>query len=293
MYQHNFPKVTSYLPSNCPSSYIDGKFVRSDKQYDGGIKTMWIIRKVATEEVFNQPVPEEHHCHHLLSMEHSLDILINETKNRCTSYPYSHSEQKLPTNLRRLIFQGNHHFHYHSNLDIQDPVVTKPWDRFTSILSHSRRYDDGYKIFLHNCTQSGVNFELGIDDNLPFYIRRKLDPMTPLTTLDAYVVANAFNAELTIYEVHLTTFDTTCTYQLINYGHYSHASPFLVRPKWIILYDIGTKNFYPMCHELVSSAGYGFRPNHFNSYVMDSGLVVCHSQLPVTYPLCTIIPLLK
>lgn len=285
MDKDKFAEVISKIPSNCLSTHIDGNHVPVEIREDNGIKTMWIIRKVADEELLDQPIPIEHNCHHLLSMEHSLLMLIRETQERCSSYPDSFFDRQILSNIRQLVYQGNHHFYSCASLPhVQNSATHKSWDNFTSILYQSRGYDDSYKAFLYNCTCSGVSFELGVDDNIPFYIRRKLEPMTSLTILDAYIIANAYNAILTIYDIIITGLESTCTWSLMNFNHYSHLSPSGPRPRWIILYDLGSQKYYPMFDGIFCSAGYSFRKNYFNSYLIYRSLVAFHSELPKTDP---------
>jgi len=284
MSKGKFPEVISEVPNNCLSAFLDGELERTDNCHHDRMKTMWIIRKVTDEELLDQPIPPEHNCHHLLSMEHSLLMLIRETQDLCSSYPNSFSDREILSNLRQLIYQGNRHFYFYASLPHVQNFGINSWDNFTSILYQSRGHDDGYKAFLWNCSCSGVSFELGVDDNIPFYIRRKLEPMSSLTILDAYIVANAYNAILTIYEIVIDGVETTCTYSLMNFNHYNHLSSSGPRPRWIILYDLGSKKFYPMFNELSTSAGYGFRRNYFNSYLIYRSLIANISELPDTDP---------
>lgn len=193
------------------------------------------------------PIVDTDHTTAPFSMEDSLLALIIKTENTCRHElladrdpaPADGVLYDVCRNLNSLIFKGNTNFLLQS-----EELYTRhnhPEElRFRSLLCRSRAEDPYWENFMHmHCVhqlRTPCVYEL-VDTNdfaVNYYVRRKLDTCTPFTELDAYVVANAYHAELEVYNGPRIGY---VNYRFKSSCSYNYQTIDKPRPKWILFKD--------------------------------------------------------
>jgi len=187
--------------------------------------------------------------------------------------------------VNRLVFKGNVHF-LKSSLLTLGPRQPIPMTEFDEMFKYSSYQDLSWCNFsvrvqdnLHRCSLIGFDDHDFIPNRKEIYLNRKLDDVE-LTKLDAYVLSDAFQAELRIYEVVPGAWhapedsDIRKIYRFVSRGEYNYPplEPNKQRPVWILLHDGASDSFYPIC-EFIDMPGYWyyFRPEHTASVVLCEG----------------------
>jgi len=212
------------------------------------------------------------------SMEEALMALIVKTEETCR-HELLTDRRPVPTNgvlydrcnnLHLLVYKGNTNFLLQSDaLYIRHNHPEHL--RFKTLLSRSRTGDSCWQEYLHmynvNQLRAPCIYEL-VDDSefaIEFYLRRKLDSCTPFTELDAYVVANAYHAELEVYDGPKIGHTN---YRFRSSCRYSYKTINKPRPKWILFKD-HRNCWQAIVDEITNKMYFNYRTDHHSTILIE------------------------
>jgi hypothetical protein len=139
--------------------------------------------------------------------------------------------------------------------------------RFRNFFAESRYWDFGWNSYLVNYeANKSVNPTADVlngvsDEALNYYTNLKQHEQVDLTVLDAFIIANAYHAQLTIYDVEMVS---TCNnWSHTTHNEYNFDSEKLPRPIWGMVYDSLDGRYYPVLDEITDKMYYGFKPDRW------------------------------
>jgi hypothetical protein len=229
--------------------------------------------EVSTMELIRETEESTHRCGFEdygrdTDVFNGVNLLVN-------SYPELHISD-IRMILRNLVYRGNIAFLEKSPVNYirysKDYVF-----RFHSMLHRSQEQDLCFKKWLdlmffndiqHESLSSRHRNELSA---LLEYLKRKLDISTPLTTLDIFIIANAYHAELSFYKTfdNVPMSDQLRKFKFVKKCVYNRPVQGKTRVKWIIIQD-GTGKFYPVVTQITSKMFYGYRFGKFSTKLIDT-----------------------
>jgi len=235
------------------------------------------------------------------SLRWCLSKLVAETKNVCSNT--SGADVKYD-DLSNIIYKGSLHFMNFVKRCSKIKNHPVPTNDFLELFRLNRCRDAEFaalvrRVFENSETCALADFadEDGCEDGElewdRWYLDRKLDE-TECTPLDAYVVADAFQAELSIFyidvdcsreedEVDAEMLRARQTYILYSYGEYNFAVDH-IRPVWHLLTDRTGQNWYPLKIGVLARASCGGIPEETwcakNCYRFDhtSSVTLCECE---------------
>ena len=222
-------------------------------------------------------------------VEHSLILsiieLIEATEQICEPieliprlYP-GHDVSDRPGDMHKHIHETLWHgIKFFSESDKMDHPCNdfSPDIKFRQLLIEGRNWDSDYSTFLCSyedkeiTNPSATMLKGDSDEALNYYVNLKLHEQVNLTTtLDIFVIVNAYHAILTIYDASLSDPNQNHWYHSCHneYNLDSEDSP---RPRWIIIYDLESESYFPVLDEIDEDMYYGYKPEHWGSLFIHS-----------------------
>jgi hypothetical protein len=210
------------------------------------------------------------------SLKKSLEFLIEQTFEICRR---PDCEELVTCDISGLVYKGCVHFLCSDALNsgLLNPDANTS---FTEAFKFHRYSDQNFNHFLrrveenhHRCSLSAiVNSDSAELRNL--YLNRKLDDVE-FTVLDAYVIADAFQAELKVY--YMTNDDcyspnytgSTVDWKSLSYNRYNFNTPNgQKRPVWTLLSDFYGVFWCPFTEELTPDMFYYYNHEHTASTIL-------------------------
>ena len=251
---------------------------------------MYIVSS-GNPNLYNQPLPDTYQEFFHTSLAESLGLclmkLIRSTKSKCfgdepirvppgTCMITRHVENA--TEVSTIMYKGNLHFVDYEHDEYQTVCPTE--DQFFNLLCESRADDIYYQNFLLNvmlcnCANPSA-LDLG-EISVPAmqnYLRYKMHPLVAGTWLDAFIVANAFHAELYIYDSMMPLHENNNTYLFSCRSFYNSPLPNnQKRPIWVLIRAYtGQNNFhkwYAITSELTRDMSYLYRTDDFSTKLIE------------------------
>ena len=153
-------------------------------------------------------------------------------------------------------------------------------DRFFELLCESRDSDHSYHHLLSNLLVANSGHPTAVDlrecsvPAMTTYLRYKVHPQVSGTWLDAYIVANAYGAELFIYDMITPFSEHGNYYSFSSKSMYSRPLPDRrERPIWILIRAYtgcgGQHKWYAITNRLTSSMSYTYCPEVFSTRLIE------------------------
>jgi len=186
----------------------------------------------------------------------------------------------LDYNLSKLIYKSHINFLERYDKIYEHYTCVKEY-RYNFLLMEDRHHDYYYNIWLHQMNESR-NHNVGLlpfvrdtDSALCTYLERKLELCIPKTPLDAFIVANAYHAELYFYKTSENVILTKemRSFKFVKRCFYNYRIIDKPRPIWIIVQD-GSGCFYPVTQQINSSMFYLYQHHRLGSILLDKARCV-------------------
>jgi len=260
---------------------VESRLITARDYVDGIIPTQMWITKTGGENLRNQPsldLPAFYTAD--FSLKKSMYDLIKRTEARCTpleDVPTDTNEQNdymdFSRNLNGMIYEGIENFLGMDLAGFNHYTIPDQY-RFKQTFLNSRRFDSSWHSLLENWAQVKTihpSIEVMSSESnyaLNWYMTRKLETNNPMTTLDAYIVANCYHAELTFYKA---SFDKEIgDWRFTSKNVYNHNPKTKKRPKWGIVFDIASCCYFPILSDITSDMYLGYKPGEYGSLLMHS-----------------------
>jgi len=245
--------------------------------------------------LYNQPLPDTfeilQHTSLPDSLEESLLQLIIKMENTCIRHdafiappgyifrtPTGRGTVETTRNLSTVMYTGNLHFVNYNSDNYES--VAPPEDRFFQLLRESRDSDRYYQHLLTNLLVSNAGHPSAADlreytvPAMITYLRYKIHPQVSGTWLDAYIVANAYEAELFIYDMIGPFSEHGNYYSLSSKSMYNRPlSDRRERPVWILIRAYtgcgGQHRWYAITSKMTSSMSYTYSSDAFSTKLIE------------------------
>ena len=260
---------------------VESRLITERDYVDGIVPTQMWITRTGGELLRDQPCidrPPFYDPNH--SLKKTIFELIKRTETRCnplddtpvnpdvTTRDYPHGFSR---NINCMIYEGIKNFLGMDLTDFNHYDIPEPF-RFRQTFLNSRRFDRSWQSLLHNwglVRTIHPNIQILTSNSnyaLNWYMTRKLEVNIPLTTLDAFIVANCYHAHLTFYSA---TFENELNdWRFSSMNGYNHDPEVGNRPKWGIVFDNRTFCYYPILSDITSEMFYGYKHGEYGSLLM-------------------------